>query len=106
MNTAGCAWQGLGGQVFGLDGNPLPGLQIHVFGADGDIDAFRTSGENSLYGVAGWEQPVGTAIASRTYFVELRSPQGTVISERIQITFPGACDQNLAIVNFAQTRPF
>ncbi len=106
MNTAGCAWQGLGGQVFGLDGNPLPGLQIHIFGADGDIDSFRQSGENSLYGAAGWEQPVGNTISARTYFVQLLSPQGTPVSERIQVTFPSDCTQNLAIVNFVQTRPF
>ena len=106
INSAGCAWEGLGGQVFGLDGNPLPGLQIHVFSAEGDIDAIRQAGENSLYGPAGWEQPVSNTINNKTFFVQLLSPQGTVISERIQITFPSDCAQNLAIVNFIQTRPF
>jgi hypothetical protein len=104
-NAAGCAWQGLGGQVFGLDGNPLPGLQIHVFGGDGTADFFTQSGSNTLYGPAGWEQPVDNVINTRTYFVEVLSAQGTVVSDRVQVTFPGDCAQNLALVNFVQTRP-
>lgn len=104
-NAAGCAWEGLGGQVFDLNGNPLAtGLQVHVFGSN--IDRYVQVGSNTLYGPAGWEQPVDTAINTNTYFVELLSAQGTVISDRIQVTFPGDCAQNVAIVNFVQTRPF
>lgn len=102
-NTAGCAWQGLGGQVFDLNTQPLSGYIIHVFG--GDIDRFVRSGDNTNYGVAGWEQQVSNAISGNTYYVELQSPQGTVVSERVQVSFPSNCDQNLALVNFIQTRP-
>jgi hypothetical protein len=102
-NAAGCAWQGLGGQVFGIDGNPLPGLQVHIFGDS--VDFFVQAGTNTLYGPAGWEQPVDTVINTKTYFIELLSAQGTVVSDRIQVTFPGDCAQNLALVNFIQTRP-
>lgn len=105
-NAAGCAWQGFGGQVFGLDGNPLPGLQVHVYGSDTAVDFYIQAGSNTLYGPAGWEQPVDTVINSRTYFVQLLSAQGTIVSEPIQVTFPGDCAQNLALVNFVQTRPF
>ena len=105
-NAAGCAWQGFGGQVFGLDGNPLPGLQVHVFGSDTATDFFVQAGSNTLYGPAGWEQPVDTVINTRTYFVQLLSAQGTVVSDPIQVSFPGDCTQNLALVNFVQTRPF
>ncbi len=102
-NTAGCAWQGVGGQVFGLDGNPLSGLQIHVFGSD--VDMFRQAGENTLYGPAGWEHKVADTINNTTYFVQLHSAQGTIISDRIQVTFPSDCAQNLALIYFVQTRP-
>jgi hypothetical protein len=105
-NAGGCAWQGFGGQVFGLDGNPLPGLQVHVYGGDGTADFFIQAGSNTLYGPAGWEQPVDNVINNRTYFVQLLSVQGTVVSDPIQITFPADCAQNLALVNFIQTRPF
>ncbi len=102
-NSAGCAWQGIGGQVFDLSLNPLAGYVVHVFG--GDIDRFVRSGDNTNYGAAGWEQQLANAINSNTYYVELQSPQGTVVSERVQVSFPSDCAQNLALVNFIQTRP-
>lgn len=102
--AAGCMWQGLGGTVSGFNGEPLSGYQVHVFGPN--IDQIVLSGSNTLYGQgSGWEVPVGNQISTATYFVELRSPQGTVISPRIQVTFPSDCARNLALVNFYQTRP-
>lgn len=101
-NTAGCAWQGLGGQVFNTEGTPLNGLKIHVFGTN--FDRTVDSGSNSLYGPGGWEVPVDNKINAQTYYVELLSPGGTVVSARIQVTFPSDCARNVALVNFIQTR--
>lgn len=101
-NTAGCAWQGLGGQVFDINGLPLNGLRIHVF--NNQFDQFVDSGSNSLYGAGGWEVPVGSVISTNIYFVELLSPGGTVISPRVQVGFPSDCLKNLALVNFEQKR--
>lgn len=102
-NQAGCAWQGIGGQVFDLNGNPLNGLMVHVFGPN--IDRFVLSGSNTQYGEGGWEQPVDNVINTSTYFVQLETTAGTVISPRVQVTFPGDCARNLALVRFIQTRP-
>jgi hypothetical protein len=102
-NTAGCAWQGIGGQVFDPNGNPLTNIRVHVFGQN--FDQFTISGSNSFYGVGGWEITVGTASVPQTYVVELVSAQGTTISPQITIAFPGDCSRNLALVNFIQTRP-
>jgi hypothetical protein len=102
--AAGCLWQGLGGTVAGFDGNPLTGYRVHVFGPN--LDQIVQTGSNTLYGQgSGWEVPVGNQIGVQTYFVELQSPQGTVISPRIQVDFPSDCARNLALVNFYQTRP-
>lgn len=101
-NTAGCAWQGLGGQVFDLNGQPLNGLRVHVFG--NNLDLFADSGSNSLYGAAGWEVAIDNKITNLSYFIELQSAGGTIISPRITVTFPSNCDQNLALVNFRQVR--
>lgn len=101
-NTAGCAWQGLGGQVFNNEGTPLDGLKIHVFGTN--FDRIVDSGTNSLYGPGGWEIPVDNKISAQTYYVELMSPGGTVVSDRIPVTFPSDCARNVALVNFIQTR--
>jgi hypothetical protein len=102
--AAGCLWQGVGGTVAGFDGNPLAGFRVHVFGPQ--VDQTVESGSNTLYGQgSGWEVPVGNQINAQTYFVELQSPQGTIVSPRIQVTFPSDCARNLALVNFYQTRP-
>lgn len=102
-NTAGCAWQGIGGQVFDLAGAPLTGLVIHIFGPNG-LDRTVQSGSNSLYGVAGWEFPVDNKINANTYTVELMSAGGTIVSRQITVTFPNDCARNLALVNFIQVR--
>jgi hypothetical protein len=101
-NTAGCAWQGIGGQVFDINGLPLNGLKIHVF--NNQFDRTVDSGSNSLYGAGGWEVPVESTISANIYFVELLSPGGTVISPRVQVGFPSDCLKNLALVNFEQKR--
>jgi hypothetical protein len=101
-NSAGCAWQGVGGQVFDMAGSPMSGLRLHVFGAD--IDRRIDSGSNSLYGGGGWEQPVDNKINGNTYYVELESQGGTVISPRVTVPFPSDCSKNLAMVNFIQVR--
>lgn len=103
-NTAGCNWQGVGGQVFDLNGQPLTNIRVHVFGSG--VDLFAVSGSNTLYGVSGWEIQLGNSIAANSYIVELQSAQGTIISPQVAITFPADCARNLAVVNFVQTRPF
>ena len=101
-NAAGCAWQGIGGQVFDINGSPLNGLKIHVFNTG--IDRVVDSGTNSLYGPGGWEVPLDNKISAATYFVELLSPAGTVISPRVNVVFPSDCARNVGLVNFIQTR--
>jgi len=109
-NTAGCAWQGIGGQVFGLNGQGLTGYSIRVTGpglGEGGAGIVVASGSNTLYGSpSGWEAFVSGQTNNNTYFVELLTPSGTVVSPAVQVTFPNNCAQNLALVNFVQLRPF
>jgi len=101
-NTAGCSWEGIGGQVFGLNNQAAAGFQVHVFGPS--LDRYVLSDSNTLYGPGGWEQPVSNAVSGNTYYVELLSPGGTVVSPRITVTFTADCARNLALVNFEQKR--
>lgn len=103
-NTAGCAWQGIGGQVFDISGAPLQGVNVHVFG--NGIDVTTTSGSNTLYGVSGFEVAVANGINSNSYMIELQSAAGTIISPQQMVIFANDCEQNLALVNFQQTRPY
>lgn len=104
-NTAGCQWQGFGGAAFDLSGAPLNGIRVHIY--DGQaVELYTASGTNTLYGPGGWEMQVATGINAQTYFVELQAVDGTIVSPTVQVTFPGSCDGNLAVINFEQTRPF
>ena len=103
-NTAQCAWQGIGGQVFDLNGQPLIQMRVHVFGQG--VDLYTASGSNTLYGLSGWEVPLSTSLTSNSYIVELQSAQGTIISPQVTVTFVPDCSKNLALVSFQQTRPF
>lgn len=104
-NTAGCNWQGIGGQVLALDGTPFQGnLQVRAFNSQ--TDRVVPIGSNSLYGEgSGWEITVDVRVNSQLYFVQLESIGGTQLSPRIQVQFNSNCDFNTAIVNFIQTRP-
>ncbi len=105
-NTAGCAWQGVAGQVFDMQGNPLLiGLRVHIYGGPDNFDRYVDTGSNSNYGPAGWEQPLGNTINTGIYYVQLESAGGTPVSQAVQVSFPGDCNQNLALVNFIQNRP-
>ncbi len=103
-NSAGCSWQGIGGQVSDMSAQAIGGIRVHVYGSG--IDTYTSSGSNSLYGASGWEVPLSNTVNTNIYFVELQSQGGTIISETVQVRFSGVCQQNLALVNFAQTRPF
>lgn len=104
-NTAGCAWQGIGGQVLGLDGAAYTNtLQVHVYSQQQDFGRVFT-GTNSAYGVSGFEVRVANAITAGIYFVQLESRANIAISDAVQVTFPGDCEQNAAIINFEQVRP-
>lgn len=104
-NSAGCLWQGIGGQVFRLDGTEFSGnFRVRVF--NNTFEQVVSIGTNSFYGVqSGWEVKVADTINAGVYFVRLES-EFSVLSPTIQVQFPGNCSQNVAIVDFIQTRDF
>lgn len=103
-NAAGCNWQGLAGQVINERGEALVGIQIRVTG-DGIPEQFTISGTNTFYGPSGWEVAVDNKITTGRYRVELIA-NGQQVSPTVEIVFPNSCQQNLALINFVQTRPF
>jgi len=107
VNNAGCAWQGIGGSVLDQTGIEITNrqFQVRVFG--NGIERVVTTGSNTIYGsFTGWEVTVSNIIEPKTYFARLESLAGTPISPDIQVTFPGDCLTNAAIVTFIQTRDF
>ncbi len=102
-NAQGCNWQGFGGQVIDQNGDPVIGVQVRISSAASG-DMFTLSGTNSAYGPSGWEMAVGTEAVPGTYRVQLWVANQGELSPSVEITFPGSCDQNLALVNFVRTR--
>ncbi len=100
----GCAWTGVGGFVQDLDGNPLRGYPIRVWG--GGIDTVVTSGSSQMYGDSGWEQFFTNQPQEfrGVFRVRLHSPHGDhpPISPEIVLDFPGYCSTALAYVVFTQ----
>lgn len=111
-NTAQCAWQGVGGQVVGIDGQPFSrNLQVRVF--NNTFERVVPVGSNSLYGQigtngvnSGYEVQISNAINNQLYFVQLETVNGVAVSPTYQLQFPSTCEGNVAIVNFLQQRPF
>jgi hypothetical protein len=103
-NAAGCNWQGIAGQVTTDRGDPVVGIQVRVRGDDiGDVATI--TGTNTFYGPSGWEVVIGSQTNNNRYQVALYA-EGVQVSPTVEIVFPNLCQQNLATVNFIQTRPF
>lgn len=105
LNASGCAWQGIGGQVLDLNGNAYGNqLSITVVGGGLPSQISATNGTNSLYGAGGYELQLANGINTQTYLVQLVTSFGTPVSDVIQVTFPGTCEGNLALITFQQSR--
>lgn len=105
LNASGCAWQGIGGQVLDLQGNAYANqLSITVMGGGLPSEISATNGTNSLYGAGGYELQIANSINTQTYLVQVVTQFGTPVSDVIQVTFPGTCEGNLALLTFQQSR--
>jgi hypothetical protein len=80
-------------------------VQIHVTSAAG-FNQTTTSNSNPAFGPGGWQIQTGVQPTSEAFTVELTNPQGIPLSPKVKVNFSGSCDQNLALINFFQTRPY
>jgi len=104
----GCGWTGVAGYVQDLDGNPLVGYPVRIWGAG--IDVVIPSGSNTqhntMYGnQAAWEQFFDANPKPMEVRVQLHDPykeSHLPISEEIVINFPGYCGKALGYVVFTQ----
>ncbi|MGC9521840.1 MAG: hypothetical protein ACP5HG_08170 [Anaerolineae bacterium] len=99
----GCAWTGVAGSVVDIDGNPLIGYPIHVWG--GGIDTVVYSGDKQLYGDSGWEQfftdsPIEANGIFRVQIHSRDNPNHPPVSQEIVLDFQGYCSTALARITF------
>ena len=105
-----CDWLVIAGQVWDLEGDPIIGLTLHLYGELGDyeIDHFVLSGsENAIaYGESGYEFALeGLLINSKeSLFIQLVDTNGLPLSLPYTIQTFNDCQSNLILVNFKQVR--
>jgi hypothetical protein len=104
LNNAGCNWFGMAGRAFGLDGNPVIGLTVHLEGGGINVDVVTGSGPAAL-GPGSYEIPLGDHPVETTnvYFVQLRTSMGGALSDVFMIPTHAQCSMNLVLVNFSAT---
>ena len=101
----------MAGHVQDLDGNPLQGYHVRVWGAG--LDVVHTAGAdtrfNTIYGnQAAWEQFFDNKPKLMQVFVQLHDPfrEGhPPISDEIVLDFPGYCGGALGYIVFTLNHP-
>lgn len=102
--TDGCAWQGLAGTVVDQRGEAVVGVEVRVRG-DASGEQVALAGTGTDYGPSGWQVRLGGGPSAERVTIALWSGD-RLLSPVVEVTFPAACAQNLALVNFIQTRTF
>ena len=98
----------MAGQVQDLDGNPLIGYPVHIWGSGIDVvvNSGADPGLNTRYGhQAAWEQFFDASPKPMQVRVQLHDPyrdDHLPISEEIVIDMPGYCGAALGYVVFTQ----
>lgn len=108
MPAYGCDWTGVAGHVQDLDGNPLKGYPVHIWGAG--IDTVVTAGVdqrlNTIYSnEAAFEQFFDAKPKIMQIRMQLHDPYNKdhpAISDEIVLDFQGFCGGALAYVVFTK----
>lgn len=102
-NDEGCRWLSIAGQVFDINGDPLPGLPVEVTGEN--FQSIEFTGTATQFGPSGYEVLLNTTPIEAEFVVQLLNTTGQVLSEPVVVRTLAACDSNVAIVNFIQNHP-
>jgi hypothetical protein len=101
-NNAGCNWLGIAGEVFDLDGQPVPHGEYLVHVWDSGLDARVVVGDAPVYGPSGYEQYLFDAPRVQEHNLQLESFNGMAVSEVYRVQTRASCNQNLLFFVFVQ----
>lgn len=106
VNSSGCGWQGIAGQVFDLNGAPLKNVVVKAGGTwnSATVNLLGMTGIATGYGEGGYELVLGTkAVAStNTVWVQLFDLNGNALSQKVTVSTSADCTKNLVLLNFKQ----
>lgn len=107
-NDEGCDWSSIAGVVTDVGGVPLNNFGIQITNTEAvSAEPERVfSGAALAFGDGGFELFLGATPTQNRYDVQLFSPAGVAVSDVYSIITSTECEQNVAIINFQQTRPF
>jgi len=106
----GCDWLVIAGQVWDLQGDPITGLTLHLFGELGGnaIDRYGLSGapEAIAYGESGYEFALQGLVVDSvgSLQIQLLDTDGAALSLPYVLQTFNDCQKNLILVNFKQVR--
>lgn len=102
----GCLWQGVAGQVFGADDEPVQGLVVEVGGSLGSqsILGLSLTGGAPIYGEGGYEikladEPIAT---ENSLWIVVKDLQDNQLSQKYFFDTHVDCDKNLILINFTE----
>lgn len=101
-NAAGCNWMGIAGEVFDLQGNPVPHGQYRVHIWESGVDQRVTVGDSPAYGPSGYEQFLFDAPRVQDHNIQLETSSGTAVSQVYRVQTRASCNQNLLYFVFIQ----
>lgn len=104
----GCNWMGVGGQVVDLQGAPIVGLRVQLYGSlHGKVKAITSlTGTVNRYGPAGYEITIADAPTDtyHTLWLQLFNQSGGAISDKVYFNTSSDCEKNLTIIHFKQVK--
>jgi hypothetical protein len=107
-NDRKCNWIGVAGQVFDLQGRPVPGITIQVTGPlyGNEIHFLSLTGAAPWYGTGGYEVFLSDKPLDSTglFQVQLVDQSGNSLSPGIKFNTSSDCKKNLSIINFRQVK--
>lgn len=101
-NTAGCNWMGIAGEVFDLQGNPVPNGEYRVHVWESGVDQRVAVGDAPRYGPSGYEQFLFDAPRVQDQNIQLETTNGTAVSQVYRVQTRASCNQNLLYFVFVQ----
>jgi hypothetical protein len=103
----GCNWLGVAGQVYDSAGTPIVNLGVRLTGSLGElsIDELVITGDAPQYGEGGFEFMLADApvASSGSLSLQLLSDEGQPLSDEIFFDTSADCQENLVLLNMAQT---
>lgn len=101
-------WLVVAGQAWGMQHQPLSGLQVHLWGElDGfTINKHRLSGSAPAFGEAGFEFALKNLVVDSegSLFIQLLDAFGSPLSHPVTVQTYADPEQNLIMINFKQVQ--